>query len=163
MDIFLKVFFKSVTFRVFIINILAVIVISFINVTYVLSQQPKENVDKFNIRNFNEEIYVLTDRDIYITGEQVWLKVYKMNGLAHIPWDMSKVVYLELLDKNNFPVRQLKVMIEGKSGSSNFTLPDNISSGNYIIRAYTLWMQNFSTDLFFYKTISFVKFNGCQL
>jgi hypothetical protein len=157
MDIFLKVFFKSVTFRVFIINILAVIVISFINVTYVLSQQPKENVDKFNIRNFNEEIYVLTDRDIYITGEQVWLKVYKMNGLAHIPWDMSKVVYLELLDKNNFPVRQLKVMIEGKSGSSNFTLPDNISSGNYIIRAYTLWMQNFSTDLFFYKTISVIN------
>jgi hypothetical protein len=62
-----------------------------------------------------------------------------------------------LLDKNNFPLRQLKVKIESSSGSSGFVLPDNISSGNYIIRAYTNWMKNFSTDQFFYKTISVIN------
>jgi hypothetical protein len=67
------------------------------------------------------------------------------------------VVYLELLDKNNFPLRQLKIKTENSSGSSVFVVPDNISSGNYVIRAYTNWMKNFSTDLFFYKTISVIN------
>ena len=51
----------------------------------------------------------LTDRNIYILGEEVWFKVYKMNGLTMYPWDISKVVYLELLDKNNFPATQIKL------------------------------------------------------
>jgi hypothetical protein len=109
------------------------------------------------LANFKEELFIRTDRDVYITGEQVWFKVYTLSGLTHTPCNLSKVVYLELLDKNNFPLRQLKVKTESKSGSSNFVLPENISSGNYIIRAYTNWMKNFSTDQFFYKTISVIN------
>lgn len=121
------------------------------------SQQLSENAEDFNVKNYKEELYLRTDRDIYIAGEQVWFKVYKINGLTHAPCDISQVVYLELLDKNNFPQKQLKVKTEGNSGSSGFILPDNLSSGNYIIRAYTSWMQNFTPDKFLYKTISVIN------
>jgi hypothetical protein len=110
-----------------------------------------------DIYNYKEELFVRTDRDIYITGEQVWFKVYELNGLTHSPSDLSKVIYLELLDKNNFPLMQLKIKNDNKSGSSGFILPGNISSGNYILRAYTNWMKNFPTDQFFYKTISVIN------
>jgi hypothetical protein len=121
------------------------------------SQQLIDKTSDSDIRNFKEEIFVRTDRDIYISGEEVWFKAYTLNGLANTQDDISKVVYLELLDKNNFPLRQVKVKIEKSSGSASFILPDNISSGNYLIRAYTNWMKNFSTDDFFYRTISVIN------
>jgi hypothetical protein len=143
--------------KVLALNIIPFIFISFQSSSPLFSQQLHDNIEKYNTKSYNEELYIRTDRNIYVTGERVWLKVYKLNGLAHIPWDISKVAYIELLDKNNSAVKQIKVKIEGNSGSSDFTIPDNISSGNYTIRAYTLWMQNFSTDLFFYKTISVIN------
>ncbi len=110
-----------------------------------------------DITNYKDDVYVRTDRDIYITGEQVWFKVYEMNGLSQTPSNLSKVIYVELLDQNNFPLKQVKVKNDNKSGSSAFVLPENMSSGNYIIRAYTSWMKNFTTDQFFYKTISVIN------
>jgi hypothetical protein len=121
------------------------------------SQQLSDTLGESDKRNFKEELFVRTDRDIYITGEQVWFKVYKIAGLTHSPCNISKVVYLELLDKNNFPLRQLKVKTDNFSGSSGFTIPDNLNSGNYIIRAYTNWMQNFSSDQYFYTSISVIN------
>lgn len=123
----------------------------------VFSQQLSGRANDTDIKNFREELYIRTDRDIYITGEQVWFKVYKINGLTHIPDDMSKVIYMELLNKNGSPLIQLKLSADVNSGSSVFTLPANISSDNYVIRAYTSWMQNFPSDLFSYRTISVIN------
>jgi hypothetical protein len=80
-----------------------------------------------------------------------------MNGLTNTPCDVSKVVYLELLDKNNFPLKQIKVQVDGNSGSSVINLPANLSSGNYLIRAYTNWMKNYPAENFFYKEISVIN------
>lgn len=121
------------------------------------AQESKSKVSVSDIADYKEELFVRTDRDIYITGEQVWFKVYELNGLTHAPSELSKVIYLELLDRNNFPLMQLKVKNDNKSGSSGFILPGNISSGNYILRAYTNWMKNFPSDQFFYKTISVIN------
>jgi hypothetical protein len=123
----------------------------------IFSQQISDTTGKLDKKNFKEELFVRTDRDIYISGEKVWVKIYEISGLTQSPCNISKVVYLELLDKNNFPLKQLKIKTDNSSGSSVFTLPDNISSGNYLIRAYTSWMQNFSADYFFYSTISVIN------
>ena len=112
---------------------------------------------EFSEKRFSEELYVKTDRDIYIAGEKVWMKIYKLNGLTHSPSNLSKVVYVDLLDAGNNPVGQLKIGIDGISGSGNFRLPDTLSTGNYILRSYTNWMQNFSNDLFSYKRISVIN------
>ena len=143
--------------RIYVLNISVLILLWFLVSQQLFSQQQSDKPRDPDISNFKEETFVRTDRDIYISGEQVWFKVYTLNGLTGAPCNISKVVYLELLDKNNFPLKQLKVKTENSSGSSDFVLPDNISSGNYIIRAYTNWMKNFSTDQFFYKTISVIN------
>jgi hypothetical protein len=149
--------FNLISNKMYKLNIRFLILLGFLVSQQLYSQQLSDKPGDKDIRNFKEEVFVRTDRDIYISGEQVWLKVYTLNGLTGSQCNISKVVYLELLDKNNFPLRQLKVKTESSSGSSGFVLPDNISSGNYIIRAYTNWMKNFSTDQFFYKTISVIN------
>jgi len=106
---------------------------------------------------YKERLILNTDRSLYITGEKVWLKIITLNSLTNTPSGNSKVVYVEFLDRNNFPLRQLKVKVENHSGSSVFSIPENLSSGNYVIRAYSNWMQNWPSDQFCHKTISVVN------
>ena len=116
-----------------------------------------QDSNKSNALLYKESLIINTDRDIYITGEKVWFNVITISSLTHSPANISKVVYVEFLDKNNFPLRQLKVSVENCSGSSVFIIPENLVSGNYVIRAYTNWMQNWSPDQFYHKTISIVN------
>jgi len=104
-----------------------------------------------------EKLFITTDREIYITGEQVRVKVYEMDELSCLPVGFSKIVYLEMLNAGSYPVRQAKIRIEGTSGSAVFRLSDTLSSGNYLIRAYTAWMKNFPEDLFSYTTITVIN------
>ncbi|MEI6048193.1 MAG: hypothetical protein WCS03_04790 [Bacteroidota bacterium] len=143
--------------RFIILIIVGLILHDFLFSQNLFCQQFKNKAEESDVKNFREELYIQTDRDIYISGEQVWFKVYQLNRLTHSPWNISKVVYLELLDNNNFPLKQLKVKTDGNSGSSVFILPENISSGNYVIRAYTNWMKNWPVDFFCYKTISVIN------
>jgi len=121
------------------------------------SQQINKSDEESTSIDIMEELYVTTDRDIYITGEQVWFKVYELNSFNHAPWEISRVVYLELLDKDNFPIKQMKVKTDGTSGYSGFTIPEKINTGNYVIRAYTNWMKNWPPEQFFYLTISVIN------
>jgi hypothetical protein len=113
---------------------------------------------------FSEKLVMSTDRDLYFTGEQVMMKIYKINRNSGLPSGLSRIIYAEMLDRSNNPVAQLKIFADGTTGNGRFTVPDTLSSGNYIIRAYTRWMLNFSENLFSYKIISvinpFKKFTG---
>lgn len=111
---------------------------------------------------YEEQLLVRTDRDLYITGEKVWIKIYKINSLTQTPENLSKIVYLEAMDSDNNPLVQLKVRVDGYSGSVSFRLPDTLRTGNYFLRSYTNWMQNFSESHYTYKVFSVInpfKFN----
>jgi hypothetical protein len=113
--------------------------------------------DTYRKQAFQEKVYVRTDRNIYVTGELMWFKVYCVDGYSNRPQDLSKVVYLEMLNEINEPVLQRKVeMIDGIGVGSMF-VPAALSAGNYKIRAYTNWMKNFGPDYFFHSTISVVN------
>ncbi len=106
---------------------------------------------------FSEELYVRTDRDIYIVGESVYLKVFCFSNLTHNPSGISDVAYVSLLDKTSNPVLQTKIRINSLSGSGYITLPDSLSTGNYYIATCTHWMRNFSPELYSYKIITIIN------
>jgi hypothetical protein len=122
-----------------------------------IAQSRQSNTDNNLTGSYTENLEVRTDRDIYISGEQIWLKVYKLSGLTGYPDNLSKVVYIELLDTEFNPLNQVKVMVEGTSGSAFFKLSDTISSGNYLIRAYTKWMLNSMQDRDVYKPVIIIN------
>lgn len=121
------------------------------------SQSAGDEIKTQNEKMYNEELLVQTDRDIYIAGEQLYFKIFKLNGLSRTPGNISKVVYVDMLDALNNPVEQVKIAVNGFSGSGGFRLPDTLSTGNYLIRSYTNWMKNSSTELFSYKRISVIN------
>ncbi len=109
------------------------------------------------MKNYSEELYVSTDREVYFAGEQVFFKVFCLNRLTHRPSAISKVAYVSLLDENNIPLLQVKTGIDSFSGSGQIVLPGTIRTGNYYLSTCTHWMQNFSPDLFSYKKISVIN------
>ncbi len=133
---------------------LVIIILPFISS---LAQTSQQETTKPSKKSYSEELVIRTDRDLYISGEKVWMKIYKLNGLNHTPGNVSKVVYVELLDSYNNPVNQLKTVVDGYSGCAVFTLPDTLRTGNYSIRSFTSWMHNFSEELYSYKLISVIN------
>jgi len=110
-----------------------------------------------SLQYIKESLYLQTDRDIYVAGEAVWMKVHKLNAHGNKPDNISKVVYIELLNQAGYPVNQLKLHVPDESGSASFTLSDTLSSGNYLLRAYTSWMKNYPAGDFSFNTISVIN------
>lgn len=112
----------------------------------------------FNLSvNAQEKVMLSTDRDIYISGESIWLNVGAYQLDSNEPSKLSKVVSVELLNKNNVPVVQLKYKLDELCSQSRFLIPDTLSTGNYSLRAYTRWMQNKDKSLYAKKNISIIN------
>ncbi len=106
-----------------------------------------------------ENVYIHTDKSAYHAGEIIWMRADVVNGSTGKPLAVSKVVYVELLDADNKPVLQEKIGTMNAVGKGYFDIPFNIATGNYVLRAYTNWMKNFSSDYFFHKAITIYNIN----
>lgn len=116
--------------------------------------------NKFNHYRSNhatEKIYAHVDQQLYLTGETLWFKLYLVDGSLHKPTEISKVAYVEILDKNNRPVLQSKVSLKNGRGNGSLFLPAVIEGGNYTFRAYTSWMRNSPPEFYFHTNISIVN------
>jgi hypothetical protein len=100
-----------------------------------------------------EEIYIHTDREEYISGEDLLFNIYLIDRQSLIPSPNSKIAYVEILNPENMPVVQKRILIDKGSGPGSLVLPDTLSSGIYTIRAYTNWMKNFLPENCFLKEI----------
>ncbi len=138
------------------------IIIFFFSILSIAHCQDNLNSITTSFNNYNqntvkEKIYVHTDKSFYVAGEILWFKVYDVDASTHIPLELSKVAYVEILDSANKHVLQAKISLKSAGGNGSFYLPINLNSGNYKLRAYTNWMKNFSVGYFFEKNITIVN------
>jgi hypothetical protein len=122
----------------------------FIAITAVISVFPNNGLAQ-------EKVVISNDRDIYVAGENVWFNLGTYQLDSNKPANLSKVIYVELLNKNNDPVLQTKYRVDKQSIQSYITLPDTLSTGNYLLRAYTRWMRNKDASLYAYSNIAIVN------
>jgi hypothetical protein len=102
----------------------------------------------------NEKLFVHTDKDAYVVGELIWFKLYNVDASTNCPSSISKIAYVEVLDRQNNPVLQAKINLINGSGSGSFDLPLTLKSGRYKFRSYTSFMQNQGATAFFEKPIT---------
>ena len=128
----------------------------------VQGQEPVEatltrDLEQYRSQRLQEKIFLHTDKECYLAGEICWFKLYVAEAVSHHPLDLSKVAYLEWLDKDNKPVLQVKIGLSKGHGNGSLYLPLTLRSGNYKLRAYTSWMKNYGADWFFEKGITLVN------
>ena len=100
-----------------------------------------------------ERVFVHTDRDIYIAGENVFFKLYLINDSSHKLSETSKIAYLILRSSASVPIAKIRIKTEGGIAYGNILLPDTLSSGPYQLTAFTNWMRNSGEGSFFNKEI----------
>jgi len=101
-----------------------------------------------------EKIFVHSDREEYIAGEKIWFQVYLINAQSGRLTSTSNLAYVEILNSENRPVIQKRIRLEEGCGPGEAILPDTLSSGSYLLRAYTGAMKYFMPDGCFMKRIN---------
>jgi hypothetical protein len=109
-----------------------------------------------------EKLFVHTDKDSYISREICWFRIYYVDAFFNSPASLSKIAYVEILDRNNRPVLQQKVSLKPGESNGSIIIPINIPTGTYKFRAYTSWMKNFSPEYFFEKAIRIINTKNLQ-
>ncbi len=117
----------------------------------------ESNFKEYTSNTLKEKLYVHTDKNGYTAGELLWFKVYSIDGILMKPLNLSKVVYVEVLDEKQSPVLQTKISMKDGAGNGSIYIPVNLSTGNFILRAYTSWMKNFDPDYYFSKKLSIIN------
>ncbi len=133
----------------------------------IFGQNPGSMTDYLSQRFLNycksvprEEIFIHSDREEYIAGEEFWFNIYLIDRQSFKTSVNSRIVYFELLNAENRPVVQKRILIDKGFGPGQILLPDSLSTGIYTIRAYTSWMKNFlpvncfMKDIAIYNTLS---------
>jgi hypothetical protein len=108
-----------------------------------------------------EKMFVHTDRSLYIAGENIWFKAYCLQAATKLPSTISRAAYVEILNLDDQPVVRKVIRLSNGCGQGLIKLPDNLSSGNYCLRAYTAWMKNTGPGSYFMK--QFRIFNPFQI
>jgi hypothetical protein len=101
-----------------------------------------------------EKIYLHFDKLNYATGDTIWFKAYLLNAATFTPSKLSGKLYIEMINDSSRIVDRRVIPITTGMGEGDFKLDEkNIAEGNYTIRAYTNWLQNFNADYFYYKQL----------
>ncbi len=109
-----------------------------------------ETYQKYNL---TEKVYLHLDRPTYSAGEDIWFKGYVTIAPENILSGWSKVLYVDLIDMRDELVQNIVLPITAGIAYGDFALSDTLAEGSYRLRAYTRWMQNFSEDFFYDRTI----------
>ena len=100
-----------------------------------------------------EKLYLHFDKPYYAVDDTVFFKAYVTDNFKQ-PSQLSKVVYVELMNSRDSLVTLLKLPVRNGMAYGSIPLPElTYRQDNYHLRAYTKWMANFDQGYFFTKTL----------
>ncbi len=137
------------------IAIVIVLLVGFSYAPDIRIEKILHQLELFRLTRTQQKVYLHTDKNTYIAGENIWVKAYVVNASDFSHDSISKEVYVDLIDYSNKQIHTEILRNKGGLAEGYFTLSDTLPEGNYQIRGYTNWMRNFDEGYFFSKTISF--------
>lgn len=101
-----------------------------------------------------EKVYVHFDNTSYIVGDTIWYKAYVVRASSLHPSDLSKVLYVELLNAEGEQMeKQILKINERGSACGCIALKRPVLAGYYEVRAYTREMLNWGENNCFSRVI----------
>ncbi|MDP3466840.1 MAG: TonB-dependent receptor plug domain-containing protein [Daejeonella sp.] len=125
---------------------------------FIIEDEPLKKIltqiEKYRLQFPQEKVHLHLDKPYYAIGDNIWFKAYVVNAEKNELSNLSKILYVELINDKDSIKKSLKIPLEMGLTWGDFTLSDSLREGNYRIRAYTTWMRNFGEEYFFDKTIT---------
>ncbi|MBR6055151.1 MAG: hypothetical protein IKP46_07425 [Bacteroidales bacterium] len=103
-----------------------------------------------------EKVYLHFDRTCYTAGETIWFKGWLKEASQKSVLPPSNYMYAEVLDDKGEALLRVKVKRSGDGFPGCIDLPEDLVSGYYTIRAYTLWQLNYPEEYLFNDRIRII-------
>lgn len=104
-----------------------------------------------------EKIYMQTNHVFFKPGEQLFFKLYLVNGQDQTPAAISNVVYVEVINPAGNVIQKQNYRVANGYTEGSYDFPAETIGGIYKLKAYTAWMQNETDSMFFVKELTVQK------
>jgi hypothetical protein len=101
-----------------------------------------------------EKLYLHIDRELYSPGDDIWFKSYLVNGINNRLIPGFRNVYVQLIAEDGLIIDRRMILSVNGVSNNDFYLPDTLLKGQYTIRAYTKFLQNFGEKNLFHQKIA---------
>ena len=136
--------------------VIVLVMIFSITANILYSQKFREFTNEETPECITENIVLFTDRDIYISGEDIWFSSYCYINELLTNKTLSNILYIEVYN-NKKSILKRKFKIQDGIAYGSLKIPEETLSGNYYIRAYTQYLRNFSPEQFFTSFITIIN------
>ena len=93
-----------------------------------------------------EKLFVQTNKNIFVAGEELWFKAWIVNSLSHKYFSHSKTLFVDLVNEKDSAVAQLLLNIPSQKTEGLIRLSDSLPEGYYWLRLYTATIQKYDTN-----------------
>ena len=101
-----------------------------------------------------EKVYLHLDNTSYYQGDNLWFQAYVVTAERNKPSELSKTLYVELLNPGGSIVdKRILPIVDGRCAGDFKLNRLPFYSGFYEIRAYTKYMLNFGKDVIYSRLI----------
>ncbi len=100
-----------------------------------------------------ENLFLHTDRNMYISGDEIYFKAYAKVESTGSPSYISQSFYVALADTSGNVIKKVRFPLRSSIGHGNLTIPATLKQGVYSLIAYTSFMQNFDPEDCFIQSI----------
>ena len=107
-----------------------------------------------------EKVYLHLDRTCYTAGETIWFKGWVQEASSSSVMPPSNYLYAEVIDREGEAVVRVKVKRSNNGFPGYMELPDIMETGDYTLRAYTLWQLNGGLEYLFNEKIRIIGGGG---
>jgi hypothetical protein len=138
------------------IRLLTIICVIVLSHPDIFSQSEEEIISQIEAQYY-EKLDIYTDRDLYITGEKLWISYFLRSMPDGKLPGISSVIYVELINYKNAPQLLNKFILSEGKGSGSLQLPIDLETGQYLLRIYTNRMKEFGSRYFYYKKLYIIN------
>lgn len=116
-----------------------------------------QHLGTYNVQFTHEQVYVHLDNNAYFENDTIYFSANVVYASNLKPTQMSRVLYVELLNDAGDLVQQRKVHIVNGRANGEFMLEAQNHTGFYEVRAYTRPMLNWGDGAIFSRVIPVFK------
>lgn len=103
----------------------------------------------FAANTTRERVYLHMNQHYARPGDRLWFNAFVFDDANQQLSEASKVLYINVVGQQGQVVMEEKVPLDAGTGEGYLDIPADFNQGVYIVRAFTGWMRNFGTELFF--------------
>ena len=104
-----------------------------------------------------EKVYLHIDNTGYFMGETIWFKAYVVRADNNVPTNLSKVLYVELVNPSGDVVETRKLQVNNGCAYGDIKIDSIYGTGFYELRAYTRYMTNWGNGGIFSRVLPIFK------